>query len=32
MSCMDPFTLNWLAKFVYKSFNKRDENIYSNPK
>ena len=32
MSCTDPFILNWLAKFVYKSFNKRVENIYSNPK
>ena len=32
MSCTDPFILNWLAKFVFKSFNKRVENIYSNPK
>ena len=32
MSCTDPFILNLLAKFVYKSFNKRVENIYSNPK
>ena len=32
MSCTDPFILNWQAKFVYKSFNKRFENIYSNPK
>ena len=32
MSCTNPFILNWLAKFVYKSFNKRVENIYSNPK
>ena len=32
MSCTDPFILNWLAKFVYKSFNKRVENIYSTPK
>ena len=31
MSCTDPFILNWLAKFIYKSFNKRVENIYSNP-
>ena len=32
ISCAHPFILNWLAKFVYKSFNKRVENIYSNPK
>ena len=32
MSCTDHFILNWLAKFVYKSFNIHFENIYSNPK
>ena len=27
MSCTDPYILGWLGKFVYKSFNKRAENL-----